>query len=296
METTESLRGRLNSARELQSVVRTMKGMAAVNIRQYQRSVESLVEYTRAVGLGFQALARRCPQCLDASADTSGVAMAVVFGSDQGMCGPLNREIAAHALEHLDKVEPDRNRRLVAAVGVRVTGELEGAGQPVQTTFPLPSAVTGLVTGVDDLLVAIEEWRSEQPVHQVTLFHQEPRMGASYEPRTVSLLPLDTDWLRSLAAEPWPTRMLPTFTTDWQTLFAALVREHLFGALFRALAESLASENAARLAAMQAAENNIEEKIEQLQAAFHRTRQAAITEELLDVIAGFEVLKQDGAR
>jgi F-type H+-transporting ATPase subunit gamma len=61
-------------------------------------------------------------------------------------------------------------------------------------------------------------------------------------------------------------------------------------ALFRAHAESLASENASRLASMQAAENNIEEKIDDLAARYRRRRQSAITEELLDVVSGFEAL------
>ena len=56
---------------------------------------------------------------------------------------------------------------------------------------------------------------------------------------------------------------------------------------------SLAAENASRLAAMQAAENNIEEKIDELYGRYHRRRQAAITEELLDVISGFEALESE---
>ena len=60
-----------------------------------------------------------------------------------------------------------------------------------------------------------------------------------------------------------------------------------------AFAESLASENASRLAAMQAAENNIEEKIDELHARYHQRRQAAVTEELLDVISGFEALEKE---
>jgi F-type H+-transporting ATPase subunit gamma len=78
-------------------------------------------------------------------------------------------------------------------------------------------------------------------------------------------------------------------------VFTSLVRQYLFVTLFRAFAESLASENASRLAAMQAAEKNVEERIDKLHASFHQRRQANITEELLDVIAGFEVLKKEVA-
>ncbi|HDK27785.1 MAG TPA: F0F1 ATP synthase subunit gamma, partial [Candidatus Atribacteria bacterium] len=60
--------------------------------------------------------------------------------------------------------------------------------------------------------------------------------------------------------------------------------------LYRAFIESMASENASRLTAMQKAEENIEERLDNLNSQFNRQRQNAITEELLDIIAGFEAL------
>jgi F0F1-type ATP synthase gamma subunit len=60
----------------------------------------------------------------------------------------------------------------------------------------------------------------------------------------------------------------------------------------RASAESLTSENASRLASMQGAERNIEERLEQLTQRYHRGRQMAITEELLDIVTGFEALRK----
>ena len=72
----------------------------------------------------------------------------------------------------------------------------------------------------------------------------------------------------------------------------ALLREYLFVSLYRAFAESLASENASRLASMQAAEKNIEERLQELHGQFHRQRQMTITEEILDIVAGFEAMKE----
>jgi len=78
---------------------------------------------------------------------------------------------------------------------------------------------------------------------------------------------------------------------DWEGLFSRLIRRYLFVSLYQAFAESLASENASRLASMQGAERNIEERLAGLQALFHRQRQMAITEELLDIVAGYEALE-----
>jgi F-type H+-transporting ATPase subunit gamma len=77
----------------------------------------------------------------------------------------------------------------------------------------------------------------------------------------------------------------------WQPLLSALIRQYLFVALHRATVESLASENAARLSSMQAAEKNIEERLTDLTAEYRQQRQNSITGELLDIVSGFEALK-----
>jgi len=298
METTERLRNRIETAEELESVVRTMKGMAAVGIRQYERAVDSLTEYSRTIELGFQVLLRDRRESLLRVADVpGGPSASIVFGSDQGMCGSLNREIADHTLQHAKREGIEQRAGwFVAAFGMRVAAEFESVGVPVRQTFPLPSSVAGLSATVEDVLVNVQRWRVEEGVDQITLFHHRPLGGSTYEPQTVQLLPLDLDWLRSLASRDWPTRVLPTFTMAWEDLLDSLIGQQLFMALFRALAESLASENAARLAAMQAAEDNIEERIEELRMQFHQRRQAAITEELLDVVAGFGALEEKPSR
>jgi F-type H+-transporting ATPase subunit gamma len=84
---------------------------------------------------------------------------------------------------------------------------------------------------------------------------------------------------------------------DWRRLFSALIRQYLFVALYRAFAESLASENASRLASMHAAEKNIQSHLSRLTVDYHQGRQQLITEELLDIVAGFETLtKEEGQK
>ena len=75
-------------------------------------------------------------------------------------------------------------------------------------------------------------------------------------------------------------------------LLSALVRQYIFVTLFRACAESLASEHAARLAAMQRASKNIDEHLQLLNQGYQQQRQNSITEELLDVVSGYEALTQ----
>ena len=114
-------------------------------------------------------------------------------------------------------------------------------------------------------------------------------------PTVRPLLPLDPDLVRDLAARTWASRRLPILTMDPEALFASVIRNHLFASVFRAAAEAMATENAARLALMQQAERAIDERVSELLFATRSARQSDVTNELLDVIAGFEALKARGS-
>jgi F-type H+-transporting ATPase subunit gamma len=156
--------------------------------------------------------------------------------------------------------------------------------------FATPGGIGGVSDLVNELAAAIEHWRMQDGMDRIILFHNRPMGGVAYQPQQTQLWPVDLDWLRALEQLSWPARGLPTFTMDRAALFAALVRQHLFVSLYRACVESLAAENISRVTSMQSAEHNIQERLDDLTLRYHRQRQALITAELLDVVAGYEVV------
>jgi len=268
-----------------------MKALAAVNIRQYERAVESLQDYSRAVEMGLQVVLRDRPDFMvGAQAAPHDRLGAVIFGTDQGMAGALNEQVSSHAMAAMADLNVKPEDRIVMAVGERMMSLLEDAGQLVEAVSAVPSSVAGITPRVQDGLMTIEAWNRERGLNQIYLFYGTETSGAASEPHMVHLLPLDQEWLLNLKEQSWPSRVLPCFTMDWDALFSSLIHEYLFISLFRAFAESLASENASRLASMQGAERNIEEMLHELNADFQQQRQMTITEELLDIVAGFEAL------
>jgi F-type H+-transporting ATPase subunit gamma len=293
MQTIEGLKRKIQSTDDLQSVVKTMKALAAVNIRQYERAVDSLKDYNRAVEMGLRVVLRDRPEFMvearPAPHDRLG---AVIFGTDQGMVGTLNEQVLSHAMETMDDLNIRHEDRTIMAVGERMKDLLEDSGQPVEAFCPVPGSVAGITPRVQETLMNIELWNREQGRDQIYLFYGTEASGAACQPHTVHLLPLDQEWISNLKAQPWPSRALPTFTMDWDRLFSSLIHEYLFVSLYRAFAESLESENASRLASMQGAEKNIEEMLSGLKTHFQQQRQMSITGELLDIVAGFEALKE----
>lgn len=294
METLEGLKRRIRVAEELLSVVSTMKALAAVSIRQYEDAVRSLRDYNRTIELGLRIVLRKQPEIaqLARTAPRSHPG-AIVIGTDQGMCGPLNEQIVEFAIRHFS-AQTDSRQAFV--VGIRAASRLEERGVEVTPGPPVPNSTEGITNSVLDMLLMVENWTRRNSIDAVWLYHAEHRAGATYQPRAVPLLPIDYRWLSDIASQEWPTRMLPLFTVDGEELFLLLVQQYLFVSLYRALAESLASENAGRLAAMQNAEHNIEDRLAELRLGFHRERQASITGELLDIISGFEALSEGDAR
>jgi F-type H+-transporting ATPase subunit gamma len=291
VQTLGALQRQVRTAEELHSVVKTMKALAAVSIRQYEKAVESLQAYQRTVDLGLRIVLTAGPEPITIArpAPRRGVG-ALVFGSDQGMCGQLNEQIAAHAMHALEQVGAPRRDRRLATVGARVAARLEEAGQPVAALFAVPDSIATITPRVQELLLHIEAWHAQRQLEHVYLFYSRHLSSATYQPHTVHLLPVDQAWLRRAQEQAWPSSVLPTFTMDRERLFTALIRQYLFISLYQALTESLASEHASRLAAMQHADRNIQERLEELRGQFRQQRQMAITTELLDIVAGFEAL------
>ena len=136
----------------------------------------------------------------------------------------------------------------------------------------------------------LEDWHFARQINHIYLFYNNYISGSNFVPHMLRLLPADQEWLNNLQNRKWESTTLPMFTLETDALFLSLIREYLFVSLYQAFAESLASENASRLASMQNAEKNISERLEEIYLQFHRQRQMNITEELLDIVAGYEVM------
>lgn len=292
-ESVERLRRRIASAEELRSVTRTMKGLAAVNVRHFEQAAVVIDEYQSVMEQGLQIALRQsgAGSALEQAGPEVDEAVVIVFGSNQGLCGPINRRVASSAQQHIAAMGVPVGR--IVAVGARLAVELDVAGLPVRDRLELPHTLESITQRAAQLVMMMDRWRNEQPALAVWLSFPdyEGRRGG-YRPRTQQLLPVGLEWLQDVASRPWPTRVIPTFTIPRRDLVAALMRQRLLVALQRSMTQTMAAIAASRLAAMQVAERDIGERLERFQQEHHRLRQAQITEELLDIVSGFDVLRE----
>lgn len=157
MDTHEQLARQLRSVRDLQSIVRTMKVLSAVSIRQHERAVQSVAEYNRTVDLGLRVVLRDVSWG-PAAAVTSTDRGLVLFGSDHGLCGRFNEDLAGFAVARIGTQAGCRVRTIV--VGSRAASLLEDRGVVIDRLLPLPGTAARATATVHALLQHIDDWRS----------------------------------------------------------------------------------------------------------------------------------------
>jgi len=291
MNDVESLKNSIRSAEDLGAVARTMKTLAAVNIRQYEAAVESLREYNHTIRTGIKMLMRHSTENLTGRVVAGSQPGVIVFGSDQGMCGQFNQQIAQFTVETFPELS--QTGPPVICIGSRAADSLRAAGISVDQVSALPGSADGMTSLVHELLPVIDQWRMAYDVGRIMVVHNRRQTASTWKPHAFQLLPIDLAHLQRTSGKKSESAgvSLPYWTMDPDRLFSDLVRQFLFVSLFRACAESQAGENASRIASMQSAERNIRERLQHLRTEYAQTRQTAITEELLDVVTGFEALE-----
>ena len=201
--TLESLRRKIDSAGDLQGVVRSMKALAASSIGQYEKAVQSLDDYYRTVELALVA-------CLHQAGAVSltegkiplhgrpheGKIGAVVFGSDQGLVGRFNEVIVEFSVHELKTFLGKITK--IWAVGDRAYALLADTGVAPVRLLSVPTSVDAITSLVGQVLIEIEAALDHGDVTEVYVFHNHPKFGAVYEAVGERLVPLDHAWQHKL--------------------------------------------------------------------------------------------------
>jgi len=287
-DSIESLHRQIDTAQELEMVVRTMKALAASSVVQYEKAVLSLHDYYSTIQLALATYFKTQKNAFISTTYNRKPTYAnfIVFGSDQGLVGQFNDQMAEYVLENL-KSHPVKKR--IWTVGERINIRLEDMGYSSIKNYQVPNSVNAITPLVTNVLLDIQS-QKDSPGTPLLIFYHKQKIGSIYEPVHQVLLPIDQAWQEAMVQIKWPTDSFPELISKGVNSLLSFIHEYLFVTLFQACAHSLASENASRMVSMQRAEKNIGELLENLNLSYHRLRQDNIDEELFDVISGFEAL------
>jgi F-type H+-transporting ATPase subunit gamma len=191
----------------------------------------------------------------------------------------------------LEEMKITKENQRIITIGEHITNNF--LDQPIDKKLLFPISLDGIEKILASTLITIEDWMQNKNIDEIVLFYNKPHGENSYISYKVKILPLSIKWLEELAKTPWPSKCLPTFFIDSKELFHSLIKEYIYISLYQAFVESLLSENVSRLAAMRYAENNIQEHIEELNLSYNQLWQNNITEEILEIVEGYESINQN---
>lgn len=288
-QTLEGLTRHGDTLTSIRGIVRTMKTLSAINAAPYENAARSIEAYHRTILRGFAAFAHRTGEITLRPQDTR-EQLVVAFGSDHGLCGAYNETLAAVVKSHGEA--QTRMKQRLLCVGAKLRGALLDQGLAPEAVLLPPANAGGIGRLAADIVTRIDAISRERLPWRPAITLAFTRRGAQNlrEPVTQRLLPLEPGLLERQRR--WPSRALPDYTMAADALLAALIRSHIFASVFRASAEAMVTENSARLELMQQAEQSVDDRLEELKGDLRYVRQTEITDELMDVIIGFEALTQ----
>jgi F-type H+-transporting ATPase subunit gamma len=285
MAAGKEIRGKIKSFENTKKITKAMEMVSVAKMRKAQDRMRATRPYADKIRNLAANLATATPEykhpfmLKNESAKTAGV---ILVTTDKGLCGGLNTNVLRATTNKLKEIEASGQKIETVAIGNKGLGFLNRIGAKVVshvTHLGDKPSLDKLIGPVKVLLDAYAEGR----LSSVHLCYTRFINTIKQEPMVVQLLPLSNE---SLTADKGEHGWDYIYEPDAPTVIDELVFRYVEALVFQALAENMASEHSARMVAMKAATDNAGNLIGELKLIYNRTRQAAITKELSEIVAG----------
>lgn len=285
MAAGKEIRGKIKSVENTKKITKAMEMVAASKMRKAQDRMRAARPYAEKVGNIAANLSKANPEyrhpfmVSHPDAKTAGF---VVVTTDKGLCGGLNTNLLRATTAKLKELETAGQKAEVVAIGNKGLGFMNRIGAKVvahATQLGDSPQLEKLVGPVKTLLDAYAEGKLSAVYLCYTRFVNTMKQ----EPVVQQLLPLTAESLETDAAgHAWDYLYEP----DAATVINELLVRYTEALVYQAVAENMASEQSARMVAMKAATDNAGTLIGELKLVYNKTRQAAITKELSEIVSG----------
>ena len=292
MASTRDYKRRIRSVKNTQQITRAMKLVAASKVRRAQERIESARPYSEKIEELVNSLAAKV------SADTHPLlrddmkddrVLLLVVTSDKGLCGGYNTNLLRQAFQFLRKREDEVKETEIIVVGRK------GRDFLARREFAFKEQFTDVYGKIDFALATqlaeiMTRAYLEEGFDEVHIITTEFRTILSQSPRLSRLLPLAPPVPESVDAQGEPVAAEYIYEPSMEGVLETILPRHVRVQIYRSLLDAEASEFGARMTAMDNASRNAEEMIGTLTLQMNRVRQASITTELLEVVAGADAL------
>ena len=291
MASLDDLKKRIASVKSTQKITKAMKMVAAAKLRRAQESAERGRPYSEKMNNIILNLSsgisdkENAPKLLSGTGNDK-IHLCVIMTSDRGLCGGFNSNIIKKAKSYFAKLVEDGKELKIITVGSKGNDQLKRAyGDKIIANISFKESKHANYFDAEKVgKMVIEKFGAEE-FDVCTIFYNQFKNVITQIPQAQQIIPLNVE-----NSEEDKSEDSYEFEPDEDEILSNLLPKNISTQIFKAMLENSASEQGARMSAMDNATRNAGEMVDKLTIEYNRSRQAAITKELIEIISGAESL------
>ncbi|WP_197338074.1 F0F1 ATP synthase subunit gamma [Ralstonia solanacearum] len=287
MAGTKEIRTKIKSVQNTRKITKAMEMVAASKMRKAQERMRSARPYAEKIRNVAAHMAQANPEYQHPFMVKRDIKRAglIVVTTDKGLCGGLNTNVLRAVTNQLRELQGKGVETQATAIGTKGMQFLGRIGAKVVSNVVHLGDTPHLEKLIGAIKVQLDAFAAGQ-IDAVYLAYTRFINTMKQEPVVEQLLPLTADKLTQTDAEKQAYSWDYIYEPDAQTVVDELLIRYVEALVYQAVAENMASEQSARMVAMKAASDNAKNVIGELQLVYNKTRQAAITKELSEIVSG----------
>ncbi len=290
MASLDDLKKRIASVKSTQKITKAMKMVAAAKLRKAQESAEKGRPYSEKMNNIILNLSNGISDKENTSKLLSGtgndkVHLCVVMTSDRGLCGGFNSNIIKKAKSYFSKISAEGKEFKIITVGSKGNDQLKRVyGEKIIENISFKESKNANYFDADKVGKMVIEKFGAGEFDICTIFYNQFKNVITQIPQAQQIVPLNNEEDENNSDESYE------FEPDEDEILSNLLPKNISTQIFKAMLENSASEQGSRMSAMDNATRNAGEMVDKLTIEYNRSRQAAITKELIEIISGAESL------
>ncbi len=291
MASLDDLKKRIASVKSTQKITKAMKMVAAAKLRRAQESAENGRPYSEKMKNVILNLSNgisdkeNAPKLLSGTGNDK-VHLCVVMTSDRGLCGGFNSNIIKKAKSYFSKILSEGKELKIITVGSKGNDQLKRMyGDKIIENISFKESKNANYFDAEKVGKIVIDKFEDSEFDICTIFYNQFKNVITQIPQAQQIVPLDNKDSEEKASEE-----SYEFEPDEDEILSNLLPKNISTQIFKAMLENSASEQGSRMSAMDNATRNAGEMVDKLTIQYNRSRQAAITKELIEIISGAESL------
>ena len=291
MASLDDLKKRIMSVKSTQKITKAMKMVAAAKLRKAQESAEKGRPYSEKMNNVILNLSsgisdkENAPKLLSGTGNDK-IHLCVVMTSDRGLCGGFNSNIIKKAKSYFSKILSEGKELKIITVGSKGNDQLKRMyGDKIIENISFKESKNANYFDAEKVSKIVIDKFEKSEFDICTIFYNQFKNVITQIPQAQQIVPLNSD-----DSEDNTSEESYEFEPDEDEILSNLLPKNISTQIFKAMLENSASEQGSRMSAMDNATRNAGEMVDKLTIQYNRSRQAAITKELIEIISGAESL------